>query len=341
MKLVPRKGRIAACATLAITLLLAACGGGGGDTGPASGPTRLLAGTTAVAADYRNSVQQIYVAYFGRPADAGGLASFQSQLAAAGAPVDLQQLSAAYKTSAVIRALVDSFAVSDESKALYSGDTRTFVTAIYTNVLNRAPDQGGLDFWVDAIDNQGLNRANASLSIMAGALVNSTTQGQADGRVITNKVAIASSFTVAVPDTAYRGDAAAAKARAMLALINESTTLQAFQATLDSTVKSMADAAPSIYAGTYNGTYNGSDSGSFSFTVAPNGTMSGSGLSSIYGTQLVITGTLGTASTSPLPVTGFIGPFSFTATIDAATGKVVGQYSGNGVSGNITAQRAP
>ncbi len=103
----------------------------------------------------------------------------------------------------------------------------------------------------------------------------------------------------------------------------------------------MTDGAPSIYAGTYSGTYNGSDSGTFTFTVAPNGTMSGSGKSSIYGTILVITGTLGSASTSPLPVTGFIGPFQFNATIDAATGKVLGQYSGDGVSGNITAQRAP
>ena len=342
MFLVPRKGRIAACAALVLTLLLAACGGGGDSAAPASAPVRLLStGTTSVAADYRNAVQQIYVAYFGRPADAGGLASFQAQLAAAGAPLDLQQLSAAYTASPVIRALVDSFAVSDESKALYGGDTRTFVTAIYTNVLNRAPDQEGLNFWVDAIDKQGLNRANASLSIMAGALVNNTTQGQADGRVINNKVAIASSFTVTVPATSYRGDVAAAMARTMLARIDQNTTLQNFQATIDSTIRSMTDAAPSIYAGTYNGTYNGSDSGTFTFTVAANGAMSGSGKSSVFGNTLVITGTLGNASTSPLPVTGFIGPFTFTATIDAATGKVLGQYSGDGVSGSITAQRAP
>ena len=62
MFLVPRKGRIPACAALVLTLLLAACGGGD-SAAPASAPVRLLStGTTSVAADYRNAVQQIYVA---------------------------------------------------------------------------------------------------------------------------------------------------------------------------------------------------------------------------------------------------------------------------------------
>lgn len=130
-------------------------------------------------------MQQICVACFGRAADAGGLASFEAQLAAAGAPNDIQKLTGAYNNNPAIRSLVDSFAVSDESKALYNGDTRPFVTAIYNNVLNRAPDAGGISYWIDAIGHQGLNRANASLAIMAGALLNTTAQGQADAHVAT------------------------------------------------------------------------------------------------------------------------------------------------------------
>lgn len=338
MNFFPRKAALAAFAALVFPLLLTACGGG-----EASGPgTRLLASSTSAApASYLQSVQQLYVGYFGRPADAGGMANFQAQLAASGAPADIQKLTEAYRTNAAVRALVDSFAISDESKALYSGDTRAFVTAIYTNVLNRAPDAEGLNFWADAIDRHGLNRANASLAIMAGAMLNATPQGQVDARAINNKITVATSFTATVPVTTFRGDIAAALARAMLAKVNQDTTLQTFQATMDSTIKSIADAAPSIYAGSYAGSYNGSDSGSFTFTVAANGSISGSGLSSVFRTQLVITGTLGSVSTSPVPVNGTIGPFVFVATIDANTGKVVGHYTGSGVSGNITAQRAP
>ena len=327
------------CAALVIPLFLSACGAGTSSTD--SQPTRLLTSITPIVpADYLQPVQQLYVAYFGRPADAGGLASFEAQLAAAGAPTDIQKLTQSYDTSPAIRSLVDSFAVSDESKALYKGDTRSFVTAIYINLLNRAPDTEGLNFWVDAIDNRGLNRANASLAILAGALLNKTTQGLTDAKVVNNKIMVAISFTSAVPTSTYRGDTAAALARAMLALIDQNTTLPAFQATIASTIKSIADAAPSIYAGTYNGSYDGSDSGSFTFTVASNGAIGGSGKSSVFGTILLISGTLGNTSISPVQVQGAIGSFPFTATIDAATGKVAGQYSGAGVSGNITAQRS-
>ncbi|MDL2357432.1 MAG: DUF4214 domain-containing protein [Pseudomonadota bacterium] len=339
MPLFPHTHLRARCATLLVALALSGCGAG--DTaGTASQPDRLLsAGTTAVAADYLQPVQQIYVAYFGRPADAGGLASFEAQLAAAGAPNDIQKLTGAYNANPAIRALVDSFAVSDESKALYAGDTRAFVTAIYTNVLNRAPDVAGLNYWIDAIDHQGLNRANASLAIMAGALLNTTTQGQADAHVVSNKITIANSFTTTVPSSTYRGNTAAALARAMLTLIDQNTTLATFQGTITSTIKAIADALPSIYAGNYNGSYDGSDSGAFTFTVSNTGVISGTGKSSVYDTLLIITGTLGTSSASPLPLQGTIGQFGFTGTIDA-TGKMLGQYTGSGVFGHIVAQRA-
>ena len=340
MNLKYRKSLLASCVVAIFPLLLTACGGG--DTSSTNTQSeRLLASSTAVAAaDYQQSVQQLYVAYFGRPADAGGLASFEAQLASAGAPTDVQKLTGAYASNQAIHSLVDSFAVSDESKALYSGDTRAFVTAIYANVLNRAPDAPGLAFWIDAIDNKGLNRANASLAILAGALVNTTAQGQTDARVINNKVTIATSFTVAVPTSTYRGNTAAALSRAMLALIDQNTTLQSFQPTITSTIKAIADAAPSIHAGNYAGSYDGSDIGTFTFTIANNGAINGGGKSSLYGTTLVITGTLGTGSTNPLPLGGYIGPYTFSATIDATTGKLVGHYSGSGVAGNIVAQRS-
>lgn len=193
--------------------------------------------------EYNDVVQALYVAYFGRAADTGALANFQQQLVNLNAPHDFAGVSAAYDTNAGIRALIDTFGGSDESKALYSGDTTSFVTAIYKNIFSRAPDAGGLAFWVEAIDHHGLNKANASLSIMAAALSNTSAQGQLDAALINNRITIASDFSFAI-DTpaetlAYSGNAAAATVRAMLATVTASTDLAAFQATVQKTLADM------------------------------------------------------------------------------------------------------
>jgi hypothetical protein len=198
---------------------------------------------TTVSLEYNDVVQALYVAYFGRAADAGGLANFQQQLANLNAPHDFAAVSVAYNNDAGIRALIDSFGGSEESKALYSGDTTSFVTAIYKNIFSRAPDAEGLNFWVDAIDHHGLTKANASLSIMAGALANTSSQGKLDAALVNNRTAIASDFSFAL-DTpsevlAYSGNAAAAAVRAMLATVTASTDLAAFQATVQSTLAHM------------------------------------------------------------------------------------------------------
>ena len=202
-----------------------------------------------VSSDYNDITQALYVSYFGRAADTGGLENFQSQLALLGAPRTLSGLSAAYSTNGGIKNLIDSFGASEESKALYSGDTKAFVKAIYQNVLNRAPDQGGLDFWAGAIDSGNLTRANASLSIMSGAQSNTTAQGKIDGALVANKISVSSNFTFGL-DTAdksssYSGNAAAATARNLLSSVNSETDIAAFQTTVNSTLTTLFGAQKS------------------------------------------------------------------------------------------------
>ena len=178
------------------------------------------------AADYTSLVQSIYVSYFGRPADTFGLANFAAQLDALKAPTTARGLTDAYKTNAALRSLIDSFGTSAESTSLYgssAADTVAFVSAIYTNLLNRAPDFEGLVFWTNAINSGSLTRANASLAIMAGATDNTSAQGLLDAKVVATKVAVATTFTAHI-DTgaelaAYSGNAAAAAARGMLAQV--------------------------------------------------------------------------------------------------------------------------
>jgi hypothetical protein len=204
---------------------------------------------------YDDVVQALYVAYFGRAADPTGLANFQSQLAGLNAPRTFAGVSDAYQANAGIRALIDSFANSAESNALYSGTTTDFVTSIYKNVFNRDPDAGGLKFWVDAIDKSGLSKANASLSIMAGALANTTEQGTIDAALVYNKTAVASDFTFAIDTAAelagYSGNAAAATVRSMLSSLSAYMDLAAFQDTIASVLASLT--APGTSSGTDEG----------------------------------------------------------------------------------------
>ncbi|MES2257249.1 MAG: DUF4214 domain-containing protein [Pseudomonadota bacterium] len=205
----------------ALALILAAgCGGGsgGGDTVAAPAP-QLLATSAVSSADYTTLVQQLYVAYLGRPADPDGLANFQARLAALGAPNDIQALLAAYDTNVDIKALIDGFGNSAESETLYVGNNIQFVTAVYKNVLNRDPLLAGLDFWTSQIASGSTTKAKVALSIMAGALTNQSEQGQKDASFINKKIITANHFTtglINIRSKNYNGADAAVKARRLL-----------------------------------------------------------------------------------------------------------------------------
>jgi len=248
---------------LALWCLLLLSGCGDGSSTPVSGnQTRLLATSTSstVRTDYANVVQQLYVAYFGRPADPEGLFNFETALVSAGAPTGIQDLTAAYNTNTSVQGLINSFGTSAESNTLYAGDTTAFVKAVYNNVLNRAPQPAGLAFWVNAIDSGTLTKANAALSIMAGALTNTSTQGLIDAAGVTNKITVASSFTTGIASgtqvNAYKGSAAAAAVRSMLATVINTTDVVAFQATVSSTIGTIVANTHSI-GGTVSGLTDG------------------------------------------------------------------------------------
>ncbi|MDQ1812911.1 DUF4214 domain-containing protein [Massilia sp. CCM 9210] len=182
---------------------------------------------------YSMLAESLYLGYFGRAADPAGLRAFQSQLAALKAPDNASELSGKYGSDAGIRNLIDSFGTSAESKALYPGDTHVFVKAIFNNLLNRAPNQAGLDFWTSAIDSGQLTRANAALAILGGAQSNTSAQGLTDRQTIANKVSVAWNFTAEldVPTEigAYQGSDAAAAARTLLSMVSATTAIDAYQ----------------------------------------------------------------------------------------------------------------
>lgn len=183
---------------------------------------------------YRLLAQQMYLAYFGRPADFGGLYWYADGLKNAGAPTDIIGLDSVYLSNPTVHSLVDSFGNSAESQALYGGDNTAFVTAIYKNLFNRVPDAGGLAFWVNGLNNGSVSRGHAALSIMRGSM------GNADGVTVNKKAAVAVNFTKSLdlaPElAAYNGNNAVIKARAMLAQVTGATDVDAFQAIVDATI---------------------------------------------------------------------------------------------------------
>ena len=215
-------------------LLLASCSGDSSSPGNQANASdhqqpRSSLKTTITADDYQNAVQILYVAYFGRPADPNGLINIEAVLLAAGAPTDVQGLDSAYTSNAQVFALVNSFGTSKESIALYgNGNSTAFVTAVFNNLLNRAPQTAGLTFWTGQIDSGALTQGGAALAIAAGALANTSTQGLLDAQLINNRLAVAASFTAEVSSqnatSAYVGATAAACARSELASVTATTS---------------------------------------------------------------------------------------------------------------------
>ncbi|MGZ8318519.1 MAG: DUF4214 domain-containing protein [Telluria sp.] len=225
--------------------VVASCGGKGEQAlAPVATSTasaiRSAEAPPAVAA-YFDVLQMIYVGYFGRPADPAGLLFYANNYRSAKAPTGVTGMSDAYYSNAGVKALVDSFGTSAESAALYPGDDRAFVTAIYRNLFNREPDTAGLNFWAGNIASKAMTRANAALAIMGGAQ-------SSDAVGITRKQQVASSFTTALNTdataAAYSGMAANAVVRTMMGQVSSTTDVAGFAPTVASTIAKLVEMAP-------------------------------------------------------------------------------------------------
>ncbi|MFS2161809.1 DUF4214 domain-containing protein [Pseudomonas sp. Pseusp122] len=151
------------------------------------------------ASTYLDQVQQLYIAYFGRPADPVGQRFWAQVIDDAGGS---------------IASVLAGFSASNESQALYgASSTAQKVAAIYSNVFNRAPEAAGLAYWVSQIDSGQITQAQAAWTIQQAA-------GPGDASTVNNKLIAANVFTANIDTTAeivgYSGSTAAAVARAFL-----------------------------------------------------------------------------------------------------------------------------
>jgi S-layer protein len=148
----------------------------------------------------QNLIQNLYVAYYGRPADANGMNYWAYLLEASGGNVGN---------------LVPAFANSPEATALYGAtpSATTLITEAYENILHRAPDPAGLAFYSNAVSTGQIALANLPLAVFQGVQ-----SGGQDAALLQNELTAANLFTAEA--TNYGGSAAAAIGRTFLTQVS-------------------------------------------------------------------------------------------------------------------------
>lgn len=164
----------------------------------------------AIVTAHVNAVQQLYVAYFNRPADAAGLDYWTNVVAA-------QKGSTAAVSAA--------FAAEAEYKTTYANMTNAqVVNQVYQNLFGRPAETAGQSYWADLLDRKVITIDKVVAEIAKGA---QTT----DAEAYENKVAGAAAFTAALDTTAeqngYRGPDANSQAKAFISSITTDATLAA------------------------------------------------------------------------------------------------------------------
>lgn len=99
------------------------------------------------ASSLAGQAYRLYKAAFARIPDAGGVGFFLSNMDKGTSLVSVAQ----------------GFLASDEYQKAYGGVTtnRELVTKYYENILGRAPEKAGLDYWANALDNKHVTVAEA------------------------------------------------------------------------------------------------------------------------------------------------------------------------------------
>jgi hypothetical protein len=118
----------------------------------------------------------LYLAFFGRAPDVGGLEYWQERLLEEGR--DFATIS-------------KDFAWSDEAQALYpvGGSNREFVRTVYLNCFAREPDAGGWDYWTGRLDGLGVTDLNDRGAFVGEVILGAyaTSSGPEDRALLTHR----------------------------------------------------------------------------------------------------------------------------------------------------------
>jgi len=232
------------------------------------------------------SIQGVYVALFGRPADPTGLAYFN----------------AATNNGANLTAIGDLASTQEYKDLVGTKNFAQVVNDIYQRLFDRDAESEGLNFFVNALNNGTLNINNVAIAILDGA------QG-ADKTRADIKITAANQFTAQL-DTpleidAYKGNTAAATARTWLDGVTTAQTDAQVKAaveqiaagatiTLTAGVDEVSSAGAAGFISTvFNDTINATTAGFWSSTDKLDGGVGTDTLNATIAADVTINGTTG------------------------------------------------
>lgn len=148
------------------------------------------------------TIQGIYIALFGRPADPAGLAFFNE----------------ATNNGADLTAIGDLASTEEYQSRFTDLSNAEIINSIYQSLFGRDGEQSGIDFFLGKLEDGTYNINNIAIAILDGA------QGD-DLATVTAKIAAANVFTahldLGIEIDAYDGDDAAAIAREFIDDVNK------------------------------------------------------------------------------------------------------------------------
>lgn len=134
------------------------------------------------AQDYQMQVQEMYVAYYGRPGDPGGIDYWAARLEEEGGNLD---------------AIVDAFGNSQEFTERFGFfDDEELINNLYQQLFGRDAEPAGLTFYLEELANGQATLASIALNILDGVQ-----DGTEDAAIVDNKLQVANRFTEAVEES--------------------------------------------------------------------------------------------------------------------------------------------
>lgn len=153
---------------------------------------------------HSSTIQSLYLAFYGRPADPAGLAFWTGQLD---------------RADGDLGAILTPFIGSAETQVRFAGETVSGqIARVYEQLFNREPDAEGLAFWVGAVEKGHATLATMSAMILQGA------QGQDyDLSQLRQEAADAFTAQVEASGSAYDGYASIEAARVLVRAVTLDT----------------------------------------------------------------------------------------------------------------------
>ncbi len=132
--------------------------------------------------DYSKQVQAMYIAYYSRPGDPGGVAYWAKRLE---------------QSDGDSSAIINQFGNSAEYIDRLAGkDSEELINNIFVNLFGRDADAGGLVFYKNKLESGAITLASIALNISNGV-----SPGSSDAAIIDNKLDVAAAYTAYVDET--------------------------------------------------------------------------------------------------------------------------------------------